>query len=748
MPRLITVLAFVVAAVATSVTAFATPAPAGAPAHRVASPESVARSAAPSASWRPVRIPERPRPAARALPAGTGVSVSGRLTYLSPFSPMGAYPVDWWALVSGVPQHGTVTTDADGAYSLSGIPPAAGDGELYVGVMGRVGLTWSEQQPAVYDFTTSYAAAVATPGGPWADWDEAVVRLWGDDGTSTVTAYGKVPNPGATPQAGDIRALPARYTDASINFWANEGAEFRGLFRNQLSNWLFPTDVDFSDADHGWATTGYSGTVMRTTDGGQTWDELTTSLTAHTSHLCRLDFADPAHGLVLDGGTTAANVMWRTADGGATWAGVPVEGLLTDVACGDADHAWAVGRDGTIIASTDGGASWAPQTSGTTQDLVCVAFSDASNGWAAGAAGTVLRTTDGGATWTPQDAGATSDLGFLSMPDAEHAYLTTGGSWNDPAPDVVLATGDGGATWAPTPAQPGDGWIGDLEFADADHGWAAGGGTVWRTTDGGATWQSSPLDFDCYLGSRPLGAASTTHLWVGGAGQLLESTDGGATWTATAATFDEAAAQRLTISTPYYASGGPGSKVKLRFAGFPAGWSSVLGGYSAWPATAPMSVLGTHTASGTAAQYKTATVPKTAKPGYFYLLTADHQQGPLHLEVPFQVCTLKSSRSSVARGGSIRLSGVVPVEGHLGSTPGKYKNVAIFSRTTAAAQPTVPDPRKRGWTLVKVVRSDRLGAYRTPLLRPKRSTWYVALYGGDGWYWGGYTPVVKVSVRR
>jgi photosystem II stability/assembly factor-like uncharacterized protein len=439
--------------------------------------------------------------------------------------------------------------------------------------------------------------------------------------------------------------------------------------------------------------------------------------------------------------------MCRTADGGATWGRAPLEGTFTDVACGDADHAWAVGRGGKIIASTDGGATWSPQTSGTTQDLTCVAFSDASNGWAIGAAGTVLRTTDGGEAWAPQDPGTTSDLDFLSVPDGQHAYVLAGGSWSDPAPDSVLCTTDGGATWTPTPSQPGGDWLGDLEFSDAAHGWAAGVDTVWRTADGGATWRSSSLDFDCFLGSRSLGAASATHVWVGDHGQLLESADGGESWTSTAATFDETKAQRISVSTPYYASGAPGTRVKLRFAGFPVGWVSDLTGYAAWPATAPTRSLGSLVSSGPTAHYKTVTVPRTAAPGYFYMIDADHQDGPLHLEVPFEVCTLKSSRSAIARGGSVRLSGVVPVEGHQGPTPGKYKYVAVFRRATAAAQPTVPDPRTRGWTLVKVVRTDRLGAYRTPLLRPKRSTWYVARFDGDGWYWGGYTSVLKVTVR-
>ena len=75
---------------------------------------------------------------------------------------------------------------------------------------------------------------------------------------------------------------------------------------------------------------------------------------------------------------------------------------LSGVAFSDANHGWAVGAGGTIIATTDGGATWNPQTSNVTADLSGVAFSDADHGWAVGAGGTIIATSDGGATWNPQ----------------------------------------------------------------------------------------------------------------------------------------------------------------------------------------------------------------------------------------------------------------------------------------------------------------------------------------------------------
>jgi hypothetical protein len=55
-----------------------------------------------------------------------------------------------------------------------------------------------------------------------------------------------------------------------------------------------------------------------------------------------------------------------------------------------------VGNGGTILRTTDGGANWVTQTSGTLNHLYGVSFTDASHGTAVGVNGTILRTNTGG----------------------------------------------------------------------------------------------------------------------------------------------------------------------------------------------------------------------------------------------------------------------------------------------------------------------------------------------------------------
>ena len=100
--------------------------------------------------------------------------------------------------------------------------------------------------------------------------------------------------------------------------------------------------------------------------------------------------------------------LYRTRDGGTTWeAGqlpplpdkLPLPGLFAL----DPMTAWAVGARGTILITTDGGATWQHQLSGVQVELYAIHFMDRQHGWAVGALNTILKTIDGGQTWTKVD---------------------------------------------------------------------------------------------------------------------------------------------------------------------------------------------------------------------------------------------------------------------------------------------------------------------------------------------------------
>src|SRR5215467_9921904 len=106
--------------------------------------------------------------------------------------------------------------------------------------------------------------------------------------------------------------------------------------------------------------------------------------------------------LILFFGITAVRTS-SFAQSGWFWQNpLPQGNTLSAAATPDPSTMVAVGYGGTILRTTDGGATWTPQFSGTTNILYGVSFVDANTGTAVGGNGTILRTTDGGATWTVQ----------------------------------------------------------------------------------------------------------------------------------------------------------------------------------------------------------------------------------------------------------------------------------------------------------------------------------------------------------
>ena len=276
----------------------------------------------------------------------------------------------------------------------------------------------------------------------------------------------------ATP-APTVASVPVRDRDAG---WRRGDAELGG---NYLS------DVSFVDVRHGWAVGGWSGVIVATDDGGETWRRQVSS----------------------------------------------TQSELTGVSFVDRRYGWAVGFAGTILATVDGGVTWKPQAN-PGGDYLAVSFVDRSHGWAVGNCGVISATTDGGVSWTIQvappaalvcDRTTLTDVAFT---DPKHGWAV--------GADVILVTADGGRTWA-RQSSPRTGLY-DAFLLDARRGWIVGSNTILSTLDGGVSWtvQDAGLPDVALLGVT---FATPNRGWVVGIardgdehGVILGTTDGGRSW--------------------------------------------------------------------------------------------------------------------------------------------------------------------------------------------------------------------------
>ncbi len=191
----------------------------------------------------------------------------------------------------------------------------------------------------------------------------------------------------------------------------------------------------------------------------------------------------------------------------------------------DSLHAVAVGLNGNVYRTDDGGATWTQRVSNTTNTLIAVTFPDATTGYAVGFNGTIIKSTNGGVSWTAQTSGTTLDISAVSFIDVNTGYAVGG----NPGNGKVLKTTNGGSTWSNVTISSGELW--SCHFLNANTGWVAGRGKgIYKTTDGGSTWSTTMavtlnnVDVNCIQFLD----ANTGYIAMGDG--VEKSTDGGATW--------------------------------------------------------------------------------------------------------------------------------------------------------------------------------------------------------------------------
>lgn len=189
-------------------------------------------------------------------------------------------------------------------------------------------------------------------------------------------------------------------TDGGAN-WTK--VEFADLGRARI------TRIFFNSKGLGFAV-GESGAMYGENEDGD-WKRITTSL---RYLLLDGEFFGPTGVLVGAGGS-----LMFSEDDGSGWTQANVFGdknpKLNAVFLLDKRNGWAVGADGRIFQSINGGRMWRQQVSGVSQNLTDIAFKNTADGWAVGADGLVLRTRTGGNVWFPEDSGVRHNLDKIAV---------------------------------------------------------------------------------------------------------------------------------------------------------------------------------------------------------------------------------------------------------------------------------------------------------------------------------------------
>ncbi len=304
------------------------------------------------------------------------------------------------------------------------------------------------------------------------------------------------------------------------------------------------------------------GTILKTTDGGLTWD---INFTPHPDSqpgcymLQGIDFPDSMTGYAV-GWLLSTHflrysyaIILKTTDQGATWT-FQYTGARRTALCavdfpqGNNQVGYAAGGK-LILKTTNGGQDWIQINSDTTINVRAVHFPvNADTGYTVGNVGTdalLLKTTNGGVDWIRQSSPVPMNVKGVYFADNQTGYAggyTTTGSYPT---GYIIKTTNGGSSWQLIWQKV---WteLYSVHFVNSQTGYAGGwahpnsgwnGTFIMKTTNGGSNWTPVFLpkfmNYElpiCFANMQTGYALGYVYAGSGGNGQILKTTDGGISW--------------------------------------------------------------------------------------------------------------------------------------------------------------------------------------------------------------------------
>jgi photosystem II stability/assembly factor-like uncharacterized protein len=222
-----------------------------------------------------------------------------------------------------------------------------------------------------------------------------------------------------------------------------------------------------------WAS-GTGGTVIRTVDGGKTWNVITVP-GAEKLDFRDIEAFDSSTAYILSIGSGESSRIYKTTDGGKTWklqfSNKNENAFFDAVACWDAKNCIAISDpvDGKfLLIETKDGENWSVMDNSKMPQVkegeaafaasgTCLITQGKNNAFlvSGGTDARVFRTHDRGKTWqvseTPITKGtAGSGIFSIAMFDDKNGVIV-GGNYEKPAErnETFAMTDDGGITWQP-----------------------------------------------------------------------------------------------------------------------------------------------------------------------------------------------------------------------------------------------------------------------------------------------------------
>lgn len=403
--------------------------------------------------------------------------------------------------------------------------------------------------------------------------DGTVLRT--DDGGLTFSRRTAVPGTPVT--GGTAKPATIRFTGTDVGVALTHASGAGRIYRTTDGgvSWTLVKSVDyglngvtFVDANIGYAvgdaavrTPKPSATELLTTlDGGATWLESTMAEGTNAVDLSGIRCATVLRCVMT---TTNGNQLLRTENAGVTVAAVspatdPIRAAAfasasrvvaagafgTTVISDDAAQTFtpigsrlsgsfstlrraaggavfALGRDGALAKSTDGGKTWSNGSVSTSDDVLDVAFPTNEVGFALDSSGTLLKTTNGGTSWSILNTGTSRAPRAVVALDTKRVLLI--------GPRGIRRSSDGGESFA---AVTGKLVTGATLFRASGSGEkvvAGGSNILLGSTNGGKSWKKLARPSKVGLADGAL--VGKTLFVLDTFGRVWRTTNDGRKWT-------------------------------------------------------------------------------------------------------------------------------------------------------------------------------------------------------------------------
>ncbi len=318
-----------------------------------------------------------------------------------------------------------------------------------------------------------------------------------------------------------------------------------GWFGQEISTSKNLKASSFVSSLEGWIAAYDQSNAFHTIDGGDSWTSVPIGQNVYAENI---QFVNSSTGWI--GGSTR---MAYTVNGGDDWTILsmyftewdpeqegesPVLGYVKDFHFISTTTGWAVGSDGLIAKTTDGGQTWNllnygnQVTNYTDANLYSVYFTSSTVGYVCGVNGALLKTTNGGIDWVEQSVPYPENLYDVYFLNSNTGYAV-GMRHYTGAPDyknytMILKTTDGGSNWNIADQDaPSIYILYSVYFTDANNGYTVGSqGNILKTVDGGQTWYQQSSGTSEYLNDVHMFDSDNGWI-VGNAGTIIRTANSG-----------------------------------------------------------------------------------------------------------------------------------------------------------------------------------------------------------------------------